>query len=154
MRPRLALAYEPEWTKEIEGCAYNMTRKYWNGLKAWYEWDDLMQEARIAFLRLQRRYRGKVDNPAWFMSLFKVSWQRRLIHLFRRRPAYSLSADPLPELVEPPELQDLLELIDSIPMELRIMMADLCRPIPRFRFSKKDAAPLKSLLTTRSAHGS
>lgn len=35
--------------------------------------DDARQEAQIVFLNVKRTYQGKVDNPAWFMALYKRS---------------------------------------------------------------------------------
>jgi len=155
MRPKLKsararLAYHPEWTKEVHGCAYNMARRYGGRLAPWYEWDDLMQEAYLVFARCQRHYAGKVDNPAWFMALFKVSWRRRMVKLFNQCPAYSLFEDceTLPESAVADDVQEILELLEAVPSELKLALLDLCRPRQRFNFTRDRLQQLRSALTT------
>src|SRR5437879_3859259 len=92
--------FRPAFNGPIAGHAVNMSRKYYPLLAAELEFEDLLQEAWIVFLTCQRRYRGVVDNPAWFMALFSVSLQRRMVDLLRCQRPY-ISIDDLAEFDEP-----------------------------------------------------
>lgn len=46
--------------------------------------EDCMQECALIFTRCHNRYADKVDNPAWFMALFKVAVSNTWILLSKR----------------------------------------------------------------------
>ena len=87
------IPYRPIWPGPIEGHAVNTVRYYYGRLNAWHEFDDLLQEAYIVFIKCKRAYSGTVDNPAWFMSLFSNSLRNRFINLIRHGPRYNFVED-------------------------------------------------------------
>ncbi len=59
----------------VEGYVVNqLSRHYWR-VRATMEWDDVMQEARVTFLKVSMTYPGVEDKH--LMSLFKTAWSRR-----------------------------------------------------------------------------
>lgn len=46
-------------------------KNLWKVASARGDFDDLMQDCWIVFHRCRTKYSGIVDNPAWFMSLYK-----------------------------------------------------------------------------------
>lgn len=150
-RPKLR--YRIRWTPELEGFAYNSLRRYWPTLSPWYEWEDLMQEAFVVFLLCRKRYRGVVDNPAWFMALYKRSWLNRLFDLSADKPKYSLIEDwSLLEATAPATscaatgLGDLVNQVEKLPIGLRISFVELCRPKGRFKVSRRTVRQLATKL--------
>lgn len=87
------IPFRPIWPGSIEGHAVNTVRHYYGRLNAWHEFDDLLQEAYIVFLKCKRAYSGTVDNPAWFMSLFSNSLRNRFSNLVRHGPRYNFIED-------------------------------------------------------------
>lgn len=75
------IKYTPRFPGAIQGHAVNTVRKFFPKLSAEHEFDDLMQEAYIIFMRCKSRYGATVDNPAWFMSLFSRSLHNKLINM-------------------------------------------------------------------------
>ena len=75
------IKFTPRWEGAIKGHAVNTVKSFFPKLCADHEFDDLMQEAYIVFLKCSRRYRDTVDNPAWFMSLFRNSLRNKLINM-------------------------------------------------------------------------
>lgn len=64
--------FVPEWSPAFEGYAVNhITRHYWKIART-HTRDDAKQEIHFAFYDCVRRYGGKVENAAHFMSLFKL----------------------------------------------------------------------------------
>lgn len=76
--------FTAQWKGPIEGHAVNQVKRWFPSLCAEHEFDDLMQEAFLVFMRCSHRYAGRVDNPAWFMSLFSRALSNRLINLAAR----------------------------------------------------------------------
>lgn len=100
MKGPVKLSFVPRWNAAIEGHAVNLVRKFYPKLAAEHEFDDLLQEAYIVFMRCKERYAGKVDNPRWFMALFSRSLFNRLMDLSKRCGTYiSIEAleDAFPE---------------------------------------------------------
>jgi hypothetical protein len=68
--------YEPKWDGPIAGYATSyMKRHYWR-LQHSMDWEDVMQECRCLFYKLDRTYGDEVDTGAWFMGLYKTSLTR------------------------------------------------------------------------------
>lgn len=108
-----------------------------------------MQEAFVVFLLCQRRYTGHVDNPAWFMALYKTAWRNRLVTLATTTPRYSLLEGldiPLVEAASPDVVHELLELLEALPFGLRALVTDMCRPKGRLKISRRSMHTLRSLL--------
>lgn len=76
------IKFTPRWQGAIEGHAVNTVKSFFSKLCADHEFDDLMQEAYIVFMRCGLRYKNTVDmNPAWFMALFRNSLRNKLINM-------------------------------------------------------------------------
>lgn len=61
-----------EWGGAFEGWARNWVYKnFWRVRELFGDHDDALQECALIFVRCCRTYEGKVDNPAWMMSLYK-----------------------------------------------------------------------------------
>lgn len=150
-RKKLRERYWPKWTRELEGYAYNAIRRRWPRLAPWYEWEDVMQEAYLVFLLCANRYGGAVDNPAWFMALYKTAWSRRLTDLAKRIPLYSLfegldNAGFDPSAGSPTALADMAMRVEKLPLGLKLALSDLCRSHPRLRVSRRTVAALRAAL--------
>lgn len=78
------IKYTPRWAGSIEGRAVNLIKKFYPQLAAEYEFEDLVQEAYIVFMRCKQRYGKTIDNPAWFMSLFQRALQNKMINMLAR----------------------------------------------------------------------
>lgn len=131
--------YIPKFEGAIEGYVVNfLSRNFWR-VEGYIEREDLMQEARCLFYKLQRRY-SYVDNPAWFMSLFKVAFSNEFHGLSNRRTERmsfeACSIDDVDSIMDwvsnednqglvfvlveqaPEEVRAVLSLLASAPMEL------------------------------------
>lgn len=65
--------YKPVWDAVFEGWSRRFVgRNHWR-VAAILDPDEATQECALVFARCARHYTGKVDNPAWFMSLYKVA---------------------------------------------------------------------------------
>lgn len=93
MKSSPRIKYVARWPGPIEGHAVNTVKHYYGILHPWHEFDDLLQEAYIVFMRCKRAYAETVDNPAWFMSLFSNSLRNRFINLIRHGPRYNFIED-------------------------------------------------------------
>lgn len=64
----------PRWQGVFEQWTQKFVNKnHWRVAYVWGSHEDVMQECGLVFARCLDRYRGKVDNHAWFMSLYKIS---------------------------------------------------------------------------------
>lgn len=74
-----APSYVPYWSPTIDIWTRRFIDKnLWRVSAHIGDREDALQEARIVYLRCERRYSGVVDNAAWFMALY----QRSLIAQF------------------------------------------------------------------------
>lgn len=127
-------AFEPCW----EGVFERFTRAFvarnlWK-LTRTCTFDDAMQEAQIVWLDCVRRYADKVDNAAWFMSLYRRSLETRIMDLATvdtRHRQYVLLNDlgddedaaPVPEAVGELENEGYLRLlVAQAPSEIRAVL--------------------------------
>jgi hypothetical protein len=78
--------YQPQFEGVLEGWTVNQLTHRWPNWQYApdYEFDDVMQEARCLFMDLANRYEGKVDNPAWFTSLYKTAFTNLMIDLTKK----------------------------------------------------------------------
>jgi hypothetical protein len=68
----------PEFKGPIEGYVVNyLSANYWR-VKNNMEYEDMMQEAQVVYLRLVRKY-PDIDTPQHFMALFKTSWGNHFV---------------------------------------------------------------------------
>lgn len=80
---RVQVVWEPSWD-EVQPAARNIARRSLWRLAPMYDMDDLMQEARIVFLRISRRYPNIIEAPH-FMAMFKLAWVNEINTLSNRR---------------------------------------------------------------------
>ena len=84
-----------------------------------YTFDDLVQEGYIVYFRCLREYASKVDNRAWFMSLFKTAYTNHLTDLARARiHEPDADVDVVLERMSTQEPVELSTLVDILPDEL------------------------------------
>ena len=76
------IKFTTRWRGPIQGHAVNTVKSFFPKLCVDHEFDDLMQEAYIVFMRCSSRYKDTVVmNPAWFMSLYRNSLRNKLINM-------------------------------------------------------------------------
>jgi len=75
-------SFVPKFKGPIEGFVVNYLRKNMWRVSRYLEHEDLMQEARVLFLKLKERY-SEVDgmNDRWFMSLFTRSFSNVITNI-------------------------------------------------------------------------
>ena len=88
---RVQLKFTPHWKGEIEGFVVKFLSKNMWRVSKMMEYEDALQESYVVFLGCAEYYRGKVDNPAWFMALFKRSLFNRFNDFSRK--AYCLGSE-------------------------------------------------------------
>lgn len=71
------MKYVPELEGPIKGWAVNHCRRHYWRVKRHIQWDDLMQEAAVTFLKVKQAY-PDLDGPSHFMALFQRSWANRV----------------------------------------------------------------------------
>lgn len=69
--------HAPVYKGPLEGWAVNYSKANFWRVEATMEWDDLLQEASIVFLRCKAKY-PVIDTPQHFMALFKRAWMNTL----------------------------------------------------------------------------
>lgn len=120
MKKRPKIKFTPCWKGPIEGFTVNIIRRFYPQVAGSYEFEDLLQEAYIKFLVCCRVYKNKIDNPAWFMSLYKQALTNQLITIVQRHRRYSFVEyqDPgtLPET--PADSCEIIQVLKSLPKEL------------------------------------
>ena len=81
--------FKPSWTGEIEGYVVNWYAKNgWKVASFLPELDDVKQEAYLVFAHVPVEY-PDIDNPRWFMSMFKQVFSCRMIDVQRRNVRYN-----------------------------------------------------------------
>ena len=55
------MPFVPHWQGPIEGYTVNQAHKHLWRVTATHDFDDLMQEARIVYLRCERKYRDLTE---------------------------------------------------------------------------------------------
>ncbi len=72
--------YKPIFKGPIEGWTVNYcTSNFWR-VSSMMEFEDLLQDAYIVFLRCEARY-PELDTPQHFMSLYKRAWANHVTDL-------------------------------------------------------------------------
>ena len=121
-------------------------------------YEEAVQECALIYVRCCRFYEGKVDNPKWFMALFKRAVERgfhtfsllnnRQIELCAEdaitRPQIDFSDGPLYAALSKAsdELKDVLRVLATAPSELMYLMLD---GVELRRSKERDAALSRSL---------
>lgn len=122
-RPRIP--FQPRWEPEIKGYALRTVATWYPRLKKAHEFSDLMQEAWIVFALCSRCYQGKVDNPRWFMALYKTSLLNRMKTIRDGAPRYSLEEVPESDQLTVPDDSMIAAAVRELPKELLEVLA-LC----------------------------
>lgn len=122
------IKFTPRWPGAIEGHAVNAVRKWFPALCAEHEFDDLLQEAWVVFHRCKERY-PNIDNPKWFMAVFRTSLQNRLMNM-AARCGRMISLDASPSLpVEEPSVAPIEERGPGL-LGLNEIVARVLREVP------------------------
>lgn len=78
------VSFAPHWDGEIEGYAKRwVAQHHWRVRRLCAEREDSLAECMVVFAKVARVYAGKVDNPRWFMALFKKALANYWIQLAR-----------------------------------------------------------------------
>jgi hypothetical protein len=81
LKQRPCLRYIPEWSPPFQIWSRRwVDRNFWRVAEKVGTKEDAMQECALIFSRCAMKYRDTIDNPAWFMGIYKVSvineWNR------------------------------------------------------------------------------
>ena len=119
------IKFTPRFNGPIQGRAVNIIKRFYPQLCAEHEFDDLMQEAYLIFMRCKFLYGTTVDNPRWFMVLFSRALTNKLINLSKKCGRY-ISIEALENFDEPVTEIDMAfanRLISELPREVHQLMA-------------------------------
>ena len=83
-RVRVRLSWSPKWEGHIRGWAVNFIRKNQWRCDRLHDFDDLLQDAYLVFLKIEERY-PRVVHPPHFMALYKRALQNQFHDLARLR---------------------------------------------------------------------
>lgn len=124
-----SIAFVPRWVGPVQGFAINTARRYYPRLSPHHEFEDLLQEAYIVFLRCKRRYQGHVDNGAWFMALYRTALQNQFLRLISTAPRYNLIEDYAEDSIHEPigEVENFghfSRLLAELPKEILQQLSD------------------------------
>lgn len=123
--------YTPEWEGPVEGYTKNFLRANFWRVERLMEYGDALSECYCVFLHLQREYFGVVDNPWWFMSLYKTSLWRKFNTLSNRDTAHRnrivyLEEQEMAEQAEVGALAEFISDLENAPEEalalLRVLL--------------------------------
>jgi hypothetical protein len=74
IRARLRPSYTPQWINPFDIYAKRYVDKhFWRVKHAYITKEDALQECAMVFARCARTYAGRIDNPAWFMGIYKIA---------------------------------------------------------------------------------
>lgn len=126
-----------QWPGVFEGYARKwVSRHFWRVRASLGSEEDALQECALIYVRCYNYYKWKVDNAAWFMSLYKLAlvndWNTLSVADSRFRATVP---PPSVDTIEPPsgmlaarlhsasdELKHVLSVISEAPAELLGMM--------------------------------
>lgn len=103
------MTYEPRWDDGMARYAKRWVARHHHRVRPLCpEREDALQECLVVFAKCARLYAGKIDNPAWFMAVYKTALARYWCDLERhsRRLAQGdaaacTAAESAPEAVAP-----------------------------------------------------
>jgi len=140
------------WNKEIElWTSAQIRRNLWRFDKI-YEFEDVMQEARILFFKIQKKY-SHITEPAHFYTLFRTSLKRMIIDKARKRRR-SIVYDPATSAEEifagmtEYNSGHLALILEELPSELKIVL----RALTTGRLRLKLDRPTKKLRHRENAN--
>ena len=116
--------YIINWDGPVAGYAHNFTSKnYWRVSRI-MEMEDTRQEAYVVFLKVKKAYGSKIDNGAWFMSLYKRALSNRFNDLSDKNTA--VSAEAMGAIVPDSKTLDrslLMTMIEEAPEEVKSVLS-------------------------------
>lgn len=117
----VARKFVAEWEGPIEGYTVTSVNKSLWRFEGRLEREDLLQEAYLVFIKVRSKYANNVDNPKWFMSLYKTALANKLHDLSKGTKTTSLDS----EYVEGEEYSEgyLLKLLEQAPEEVASVLA-------------------------------
>lgn len=129
----------PAFRGSIEGYAVKAIHQLYPRVKHRFDLDDLYQEAAEAYLFCRRRY-VTVDNPAWFMALYKQVLFSRFAELISDCCKHG-KCIPLEELAEQQVncAAELLVLVAQMPVELLEVIREMLGDTENLLPSRKKA---------------
>lgn len=121
------IPFTPRWQR-VEGCAVLVIREHYGWLCAEYEFDDLMQEAYLVYMKVKARY-PHIDNQKWFLGMFTVSLRNKLQNM-ARKTGRTISLEELPQGL-PEAVLDFDEgyarrLLAELPERARQLIHEVC----------------------------
>lgn len=120
-----ALRFVARFPGPVQGHAINTIKKFYPALQADHDFDDLMQEAFIVFIKCKRKYEATVDGKAWFMCIYRTALRNRLINMAARvRPCIAL--DEIPEQATELDEGYFRTLIGQLPVEVCKLVEAVC----------------------------
>lgn len=80
-----AVQFKPKFEGEIAGYVANWVKNnHWKVSQQLPERADVEQEAYCVFLKIEQMY-DTIDNPRWFMAMFKKSFNDRMVDCSRKQ---------------------------------------------------------------------
>jgi hypothetical protein len=145
-RERLVTLSPVEWTPQIgRWVTAQIIKNLWRFDRV-DGFDDVMQEARLLFFKLQRTY-PEVDQPAHLFSLFKTSLNRMFIDKARKRQT-AITEQPLEECTEgmlpnSPLINGahLSLILEELPSELKTVLGALTSGRVRLMVDRRTKKP-------------
>jgi len=141
-RKRLRLISYPLWNQGIEKWTAKKVRENLWRFDPVNDFADVMQEARILFLKLERKYPTVVDAPHFF-ALYKTSLLRMFIDKSRSKNLKLVDTTCLHELPEEAQPESNLQncgllglLVEELPSELKTVLRALTSGRVRLKLHK------------------
>lgn len=128
MATKAKLPYRPRWEGPIHGHSVNVIRKFFPKLCAEHEFDDLLQEAYIVFMKCKQNFRqAEGSRPApHFMGYYSRALRNRLINL-AQKCGRTLYMENAPEQVTDRDDALLKVVFNELPASVRGMLMHVQR---------------------------
>lgn len=145
-RKRVVPAWNPTWTSDIQRWAASQVRtNMWRFDKA-DDFEDVMQEAYLVFMKVERAYPA-VNNAAHFFALYKTALFR-FFHDKTRRLQKTVEAQSmddlgydLPHESHLPNLGHLAVILEEMPDEMKIVLRALTSGRVRLKLDRPAKKP-------------
>jgi len=151
---RVRIVWRPQWGNEYEKWAAKFVRKNLWRCDCVHDFEDMMQEAYLTFVRIADTY-PRVIDPKNFMALFKMAMTNKMhdrsLYKKRRNAAEVVLSMDVSEFFtgrigEMTNAGYLAALINEAPEELKLALATLAKGLPEKKKSKPGSLkPRKNL---------
>ena len=113
-KPPIVKMLQVSWAGPFENYSRKFVRQnMWRVTAVYGSEEDALQEAALIYAKCVRTYEMRVDNPAWFMGLYKVA----LINAFN---SSAIKDGKIRNLIPPPE-------VETVEHETGSVYASLCQ---------------------------